>query len=379
MSPNDFSKPQIENTQNQDASDQESPSQETSRKSRPSPLRVFTFVPKSQTANSESVPLKNNLPEMKKGQMRQNRPPKRDVTGWIILDKDIRQTSTHAVAVVKRLLSAKKAGHAGTLDPLATGILPIALGDATKTVPFIMDSQKTYVFTVTWGMATDTDDTEGTPIAHAEHRPSQADVAAILPRYIGEIQQLPPKFSALKIEGERAYDLARQGIDVVLQRRTVTIESLTIVEHTAQATTFEVLCGKGTYVRSLARDFGQDLGCYGHISALRRTRVGPFSLDQAVNLDTLAEYAESEKTAPTPALKNPFVQPVDMALLNLPRVVVPINALSRVRRGLPVYLRENTPTIILSRETLYAVEDHGHVIAIGHIDEGEFITHRTFS
>ena len=207
----------------------------------------------------------------------QKKRPKRDVHGWIVLDKPVGMTSTHAVSVIKRLFAAKRAGHAGTLDPLASGCLPIALGEATKTVPFVVDGRKTYLFTVRWGEERDTDDAEGRVVATSESRPQAAAISALLPRFTGTIEQVPPRFSAVKIGGERAYDLARDGETVELAPRAVVIHRLELVEtpdpdHAVLAAE----CGKGTYVRSLARDLGRELGALGHVSALRRSRVGPF-------------------------------------------------------------------------------------------------------
>src|SRR6476620_2779836 len=216
------------------------------------------------------------------------RPKKREVNGWIILDKGVGMTSTHAVAAVKRALSAKKAGHAGTLDPLASGILPIALGEATKTVPFVMDGRKSYVFTVTWGAETDTDDAEGRVVESAEIRPERGAVEALLPRFVGAIAQVPPRFSAIKIQGERAYDLARDGEIVALEARTVVIDRLAVIHDSGDRSVLAADCGKGTHVRALARDLGRALGCLGHISALRRTRVGPFGEAEAVVVDAVA-------------------------------------------------------------------------------------------
>ena len=206
---------------------------------------------------------------------KQFRRDKRDVHGWLVLDKPVGMTSTHAVSVVKRLFSAKRAGHAGTLDPLASGALPIALGEATKTVPFVMDGRKLYEFTVRWGEERDTDDAEGRVIAASEQRPSAEAIRALLPSYIGSISQVPPRYSAIKIEGERAYDLARDGETVELEARLVEIARLELVatpdpDHAV----LHAECGKGTYVRSLARDMGRALGCFGHVSALRRVAVG---------------------------------------------------------------------------------------------------------
>ncbi|MDB5557853.1 MAG: tRNA pseudouridine(55) synthase TruB, partial [Enterovirga sp.] len=214
----------------------------------------------------------------------QDRPKKRIVNGWVILDKPVGMTSTHAVAVVKRSLNAKKAGHAGTLDPLASGILPIALGEATKTVPFVMDGAKSYVFTVTWGVETDTDDAEGRPVQTTDQVPDVAALEALLPRFMGQIEQVPPRYSAIKVAGERAYDVARGGGELELKPRVVVVDRLAIMHHADNKTVLAADCGKGTYVRALARDLGRALGCLGHVSALRRTRVGPFTEAQTTSI-----------------------------------------------------------------------------------------------
>src|SRR5437879_4014940 len=207
----------------------------------------------------------------------QHKREKRDVHGWIVLDKPIGMTSTHAVAVIKRLFKARRAGHAGTLDPLASGLLPLALGEATKTVPFVMDGRKRYRFTVRWGEERDTDDAEGRVIGTSGARPTIETINACLPAFTGTIAQVPPKYSAIKIEGERAYDLARSGEDVVLEARPVDIHGLTLVDvPDADTAVFEAECGKGTYVRALARDMGRQMGCLGHVPALRRAVGGPF-------------------------------------------------------------------------------------------------------
>src|SRR5579864_4476115 len=213
---------------------------------------------------------------------------KRDVHGWIVLDKPIGMTSTYAVAVIKRLFAAKRVGHAGTLDPLASGCLPIALGEATKTVPFVFDGRKTYRFTIRWGEERDTDDAEGRVAATSTIRPDAAAIRAQLPRFTGTIDQVPPRFSAIKIDGERAYDLARDGEAVELKPRTVEIYRLELLEtpdpdHAVLAAE----CGKGTYVRAIARDLGRALGALGHVSALRRDRVGPFGEDEMISLEQL--------------------------------------------------------------------------------------------
>src|SRR5215218_11006896 len=221
---------------------------------------------------SESPVRDENRPRSGKQPRPNNQPrrDKRDVHGWVVLDKPIGMTSTQAVAVVKRLFQAKRAGHAGTLDPLASGGLPIALGAATKTVPFVMDGRKRYRFTVCWGEERDTDDIEGRATATSDQRPTREAIEALLPRFTGVIQQIPPRYSAIKVQGERAYDLARDGEIVELAPRPVEIHRLSLVDQPDSGhAVFEAECGKGTYVRALARDMGRILGTYGHICALR--------------------------------------------------------------------------------------------------------------
>lgn len=209
------------------------------------------------------------------------------ISGWVNLDKPYGMTSTQAIGKVRRILNAQKIGHAGTLDPLATGVLPIAVGEATKTISFAQDDIKTYHFTIQWGEQRDTDDMEGKVIATSDHRPTVDDINALLDQYTGEIQQIPPNFSAIKINGERAYDIARDGEIPELKPRTVYIEELELLEARADDADFTMTCGKGTYVRSLARDIGNDLGTKGFISALRREKVGNFTAKDAISLDKL--------------------------------------------------------------------------------------------
>lgn len=294
------------------------------------------------------------------------RPKKRDVHGWVVLDKPVGMTSTHAVSVVKRAYSAKKAGHAGTLDPLASGLLPIALGEATKTVPFVMDGRKAYEFTVAWGSQTDTDDTEGKVVATSELRPDETAIAALLPRFTGTIQQVPPKFSAIKIAGERAYDLARDGEEVTLEARPVEITALRIVSHDGPTTTFEAECGKGTYVRAIARDLGLALGCLGHVAHLRRTRVGPFAVADAATVEALREGDGAAEA----------LLPVSAALQLIPEIVVHRDAALRLKRGQSVLLRGRDAP--LEADAVYAVSG-GVLIATGSITQGEFVPHRVFN
>ncbi|HEX2137281.1 MAG TPA: tRNA pseudouridine(55) synthase TruB, partial [Microvirga sp.] len=288
-------------------------------------------------------------------------PKKRDVNGWIVLDKGVGMTSTHAVAAVKRALLAKKAGHAGTLDPLASGILPIALGEATKTVPFVMDGRKSYVFTVAWGAETDTDDAEGVVIERSDRLPQRAEVEALLPRFTGAIEQVPPRFSAIKIQGERAYDLARDGEVVALAPRPVAIDRLAVVAHEGNRSVLAADCGKGTYVRAIARDLGRALGCLGHVAALRRTRVGPFSEEHAVVVDAVA-------TDPA------ALRPVEAALEDLPAVSVSRDMAHRLMRGQPILLRGREAPL---SGKVYAT-CNGVLVAVGDVERGELVPHRVF-
>ena len=299
---------------------------------------------------------------------REPRPRKREVNGWLVLDKGVGMTSTHAVAVVKRAFNAKKAGHAGTLDPLASGILPIALGEATKTVPFVMDGRKAYVFTVAWGVETDTDDAEGRPVQATHRHPERDEIEALLPRFTGQIEQVPPRYSAIKIQGERAYDLARDGEPVELQPRPVEIARLSVVRHAGERSILEAECGKGTYVRSLARDLGRALGCLGHVAALRRTRVGPFTEEDAV---TAAELQASAERGEAEA----WLRPVDTALAELPSVAVSRDMAGRLMRGQSIILRGRDAPL---SGKLYAT-CNGVLVAVGDVEKGELVPHRVFN
>ncbi len=240
---------------------------------------------------------------------------KNKIDGWLIIDKPYEMGSTSVVGKLKWLLKPEKIGHAGTLDPLATGVLPIALGSATKTIPFVMDGAKTYEFEVTWGTQTTTDDIEGEVEFQSDKRPTQAEIEAVLPAFIGDIMQMPPAYSALKINGKRAYDLARAGETVELKPRPIRIDSLKILSHTPDKTRFEVQCGKGTYVRSIGHDLGQKLGCYGHISVLRRTKCGPFGINRSILLENLEKEGynalASFLVSPLTALDDILVLAVD--------------------------------------------------------------------
>jgi tRNA pseudouridine55 synthase len=255
-----------------------------------------------------------------------------DVDGWIILDKPADLTSTQAVSAVRRIFDAKKAGHAGTLDPLATGLLPIALGEATKTVPFAQEGEKTYRFTVKWGESTDTLDAEGEVIAESDVRPAKAEIEAVLDRFVGEIDQIPPAYSAIKVAGERAYDLARAGETVELDARPVTIHELKLLDApTADLAVFEMRCGKGAYVRSMVRDIAAAVGAQGHVAALRRIRVGGFGIDAAVSLDELTEMAHKGRAFEA-------LCPVETALDDIPALAVTEDEVFNLKQGRPIVL-----------------------------------------
>ena len=295
------------------------------------------------------------------------------VNGWLIFDKPRGMTSTQAVSRVKRLYQAAKAGHAGTLDPLATGMLPIALGEATKTVPFVVEGSKQYRFTVRFGAETDTDDAEGKVVASSEKRPTRAEIEAALPNFTGEIEQVPPCYSALKVDGARAYELARDDEDFELAARRVSVESLTLADHPdPDHCVLETLCGKGTYVRALARDLGRALGALGHVEELRRTRVGPFSEERAVSLAALDALAESGGHE---ALETALL-PVETALCDIPALAVAGPDADRLRRGQPVLLRGRDAPIL--EGTVYAVS-RGMLVAIGEVSRGELKPKRIFN
>ena len=300
---------------------------------------------------------------------------KRDVNGWLVLDKPVGMTSTHAVSVVKRLLQAKRAGHAGTLDPLASGLLPIALGEATKTVPFVMDGRKVYRFTVRWGEERDTDDAEGRTTETSAERPTPEAVRALIPRFSGLIEQVPPRFSAVKIGGERAYDLARDGEVVELAPRPIEIHHIELVEtpdpdHSVLAAE----CGKGTYVRALARDMGRALGCFGHVTALRRTAVGPFTERIATGLEALqcmVQPAGEDSIASSAA-----VLPVEAGLAALPALRVSAADAGRLARGQAVLLRGRDAPVM---EGWVSVSAHGGLVALAQVEKGELCPRRIFN
>ncbi len=269
------------------------------------------------------------------------------VDGWVILDKPVGLGSTPAVSRVRRLFGAQKAGHGGTLDPLASGVLPIALGEATKTVPFVMDGRKEYRFTLRFGEARATEDAEGEVTATSDQRPADEAIRGTLPAFVGDIEQVPPAFSALKIEGRRAYDLARAGEPVALKPRRVLIERLELLGRPdTDHADFVVSCGKGTYIRSLGRDLALALGTVGHLSALRRTAAGPFREEAAISLPKL------EALGHIPALLG-VLAPVATALDDIPALAMTEAQADRLRQGQPVFLTGNAPPsgAILRAET----------------------------
>ena len=304
------------------------------------------------------------------------KPKGRAVSGWLILDKPVDFGSTEAVSKIKWLFNAQKCGHAGTLDPLASGMLPIALGDATKTVPYVMDGRKIYEFTVTWGEERLTDDLEGAVTRSSDRRPAEEEIRALLPNYTGTINQVPPQFSAIKIAGERAYDLAREGEVVEIPSREVEIHRLTLLGcPDADTAHFEVECGKGTYVRALARDFGRDLGCFGHISSLRRTFVAPFAEDRMVPLADLVALEQVEDRDERLAALDAFLIDTAEALSSLPHLPVTDDQAHRLRMGNPVIVRGRDAP--LAEPEAYATV-RGRLVAIGEIGEGEFRPKRVF-
>jgi len=289
------------------------------------------------------------------------------VHGWVILDKPYGVGSTKMVGKVRWLFSAQKAGHAGTLDPLASGILPIALGEATKTVPFMMDAAKSYIFEITWGETRVTQDAEGEVVATSDVRPMVSDIQAALPQFTGLISQVPPKFSAIKIDGKRAYDLARAGEAVEIKPRPVQVDRFELIEATQDTASFEVDCGKGTYIRSLARDLAAELGACGYVSVLRRTRVGPFTLPQAIGLDALEQMCDGARVSEG-------LHPVATALDDIPVLAVNENDASDLKHGRGITAPDVSATIDLIR-----AEWNGVLIALCTMQDGALVPKRVFN
>jgi tRNA pseudouridine55 synthase len=309
---------------------------------------------------------------MGRPQSRQSRG--RPINGWIILDKPQGITSAHAVARIKRILDAAKVGHGGTLDPLATGLLPIALGAATKTVPYIMDGTKLYRFTLKFGEARDSDDADGAVVATSDVRPDDAAIRAALSAFRGSIMQVPPAFSAIKVNGERAYDLARQGAPPALAARPAQIDRFELVERVdADHAVFEVASGKGVYMRSLARDLAQALGAVGHIAVLRRLAVGPFTIERAVTLDKLAEMGQEAGADPN------FVLSVTTALADIPALALTSREIADLKQGLAlslVTLIGRIPDAANPDDGLVRLMAEESCVALGRMAEGLLRTER---
>ncbi|HLY58036.1 MAG TPA: tRNA pseudouridine(55) synthase TruB [Stellaceae bacterium] len=294
-------------------------------------------------------------------------PERRAIHGWIALDKPVGMGSTQALAKVRRAAGALKAGHGGTLDPLASGLLPIALGEATKTVAWAMAGAKRYRMTVRWGEATATDDAEGEVIATSDVRPDEASIRAMLPRFTGEIMQVPSRYSAIKVEGRRAYDRARAGEIVELPPRPVRIDGFDLVAiEDERHAVFEVACGKGAYMRSLGRDLAAALGTVGHLTALRRLSVGRFSVDRAISVENLAELGHI-------AGLSEHLLPVETALDDIPALALTVAEALRLRHGQsvrPLCPSDRTRIDRLAEGSILSVSAAGILVAIAAIDAG---------
>ncbi len=292
----------------------------------------------------------------------------RDISGWLVVDKPAGLTSTAVVNKVRWALDAKKAGHAGTLDPDATGVLAVALGEATKTVPYITEALKAYSFTVRLGQATNTDDAEGEVTASSDLRPSDDEIKEALHGFVGEIMQVPPAFSAVKIDGERAYKRARDGDEFELQARPLWVEELVMIARPdADHVTLEMTCGKGGYVRAIARDLGEKLGCKGHVRELRRTWSGPFEATDGIDLETV------ERLARTPEL-DAYLLPLETGLQDLPELRTTPEGAARLRNG--------NPGMVIPGEAQYGDECwasfEGRAVAVGIFRAGELHPARVF-
>ena len=314
---------------------------------------------------------------------RQRRKKGDPVSGWVALDKPLEITSTDAVSRIRRLYNAQKAGHAGTLDPLASGILPIALGEATKTVPFLMEADKTYRFTIRWGVSTASQDGEGEVIATSDARPTPDAAREALARFVGEIDQVPPKYSAIKIDGERAYDVMREGGDVALEARKVIVHSASLDDATdPDRFSFTVRSGKGFYIRALARDLAAALGCEGYVDTLRRTAVGPFTEDMSIGLESLEQIGDK-------ADLKAVLRPVETALDDIPALAIDGSSAFDLRQGRTIVLlphlvedwrAKRKPRTIGGQDAsrVALATSGGQAIALGEIRAGKFQPTRVF-
>jgi tRNA pseudouridine55 synthase len=305
--------------------------------------------------------------------MARNRAKGLPIHGWLCLDKPEGMTSTEAVNRVRRITQARKVGHGGTLDPLATGVLPIALGEATKTVAYVVKGRKHYRFTARLGEARTTDDAEGAVLASSPARPTSAEIAAALPRFVGAIEQVPPRFAAVKVEGERAYDLARRGETVELAPRSVEVDRFDLVERPdPEHVVFEVVCGGGTYVRALVRDLGAALGCFAHVSALRRLRVGPFEAAEAMSLAALEQLVADD------ALPQALL-PVGAALGDLPALALTQPQVDRLRAGQTIRVAPGLLVGEAEPDATVRAMAAGRMVALARLHGGELSPVRVFN
>lgn len=292
----------------------------------------------------------------------------RNISGWLVIDKPAGMTSSAVVNKAKWAFDANKAGHAGTLDPDATGVLAIAFGEATKTVPYITDALKAYEFTVRLGQSTNTDDAEGEVIETSDNRPQDADIIDALKAFEGDIQQVPPKFSAVKVDGQRAYKLARDGEDIDLAARPLWVESLKYIKRVDNDhVTLEMVCGKGGYVRAIARDLGRALGCFGHVQTLRRVWSGPFEASDGIAFDLLDKLAKTGEL-------DQYLLPLETGLADLPELRCSVEAAAKMRNG--------NPAMVLTSDAEYGDEAwaslNGEAVAIGQYLGGELHPSRVF-
>ena len=303
------------------------------------------------------------MPRRKKG---------RTIHGWLLVDKPLGVGSTDVVSKARWAFQAQKAGHAGTLDPLASGLLAVAFGEATKTIPYAGDGLKSYEFDVAWGAATATDDLEGPVIARSDKRSTEAQIRAALPLFLGEIQQRPPAYSAIKLDGERAYDLARRGEEVDIAPRPIWMEALRLVERPDEdRSRFEMTCGKGGYVRSIARDLGEALGCHAHVTRLRRTAAGPFKIADAISFDLLDEFRNKDGSESA-------LLPVAAGLDDIPALPVDRILASDLMMGRKVRFARAAETDLQQGDTVWASFE-GTPVAIGVYRHGELHPNRVFN